>query len=72
MMANEHKFPLIAKNIETGSLVLFTDRTKGTVLMSKVNNDHIGFYTDSWTSVFDETVWELDFDKTIVIYFKNE
>ena len=72
MMVSEHKFPLLARNIETGSLVLFSNETEGVILMSTINNNHIGFWSNTWTPVFDENVWKIDFDKPIVIVFENE
>jgi hypothetical protein len=51
-------FPLLAKNRESGVVVLFTSHTIGTLVACE-GPARIGMFDDDWSSCLDESRWEI-------------
>ena len=57
---SKREFPLIAKTIIDGTVVLFQSEHCGTVLCEGVESDCIiGNVDDDWHSCFDGNVWQI-------------
>jgi hypothetical protein len=63
-------FPILARSIKTGIIVLFTNERSGMVIHAQEDApNYIGEYSRTWISCFDGKVWKI-IDKPISIRFE--
>ena len=54
----ERKFPIIAKSVVSGTIVLFSSETIGVVLWQG-SAQRVGYVSQQWASVFDSDSWQI-------------
>jgi hypothetical protein len=53
------KFPILAKGLTTGVVVIFNSATRGMVLETGTSDHSVGQFNTSWSSVTKTNIWKI-------------